>query len=281
MTGLGASFGAASTATAASAAGWPVWVVSSGRGLVYLTGETPPRDADWSDARTEGLLARCGALWTETNDVARASPASLMQRYGLDPGAGLMARLSAAEKERFAAAASLTHTPMEQLAHLRPWLAGYLLQQAYYQAFDLKGATANQVLARSAAKAGLASHSEFPTQDEAIAWFGALTPAQDLQFLLYTLDDLLRPRQEVDGENAAWARGDLEGTTADLTRMRHRHPEIYEAILVRRNRGWASRFKAMMTEPKPSLVVVGDFHLAGPDSIQAQLKAAGLRVRRL
>jgi uncharacterized protein YbaP (TraB family) len=279
--GLSSGLAAASNVRAASLGDWPVWQISSGKGAVYLTGETPPRHDDWSDPRTQSILLRCGSLWTETNNVAKSSPASLMQRYGVDPSKPLLDRLAPEDKQRLASAASFTHTPIEQLGHLRPWLAGYLLQQAYYRALELRGLTANQVLATSASKAGLAANSEFPTQDEAIAWFGALSAEADLQFLLYTLAEALRPRDDVEREEAAWSRGDLDSTTSDVAQMSRRYPDLYAAIIVRRNRNWAPRIRSMLLEPKPCLVVVGNFHLAGPDSVQAQLRAVGLRVRRV
>src|SRR5262249_43449278 len=119
IAGLCASAGAASAAAAASGAGWPLWAIEAGGRTVYLTGGTPPRPGPWRDSGIEALLLHCGSLWTETNNVARASPASLMQRYGLDSGTTLLERLAPPDRQRIAAAAALTHTPIEQLAHVR------------------------------------------------------------------------------------------------------------------------------------------------------------------
>jgi len=37
----------------------------------------------------------------------------------------------------------------------------------------------------------------------------------------------------------------------------------------------------MLAQPKPTRIVVGLYHLVGPDSIQAQLRANGLQVKRI
>lgn len=264
-----------------SAAGWPLWVVRSGKGTVYLTGETPPHRSDWSDPRIEGILPTCAALWTETSQVVRGPIQPLVVRYGLDTKTPLMSRLDAAEKDRLEKAAALSKLPVERLEQLRPWLAAQQLEQACYQATGRTGRSANQVLAAAAVKASVATHSEFPAQDDVITWFGSLPPELDLQRLRETIDDVLTPPTESQRTDDEWARGNATRTASDVARMKHLYPELYQAILVRRNQDWAPRIQAMLRESKPSLVVVGNYHLVGPDSVLVQLQAASLTAKRI
>jgi uncharacterized protein YbaP (TraB family) len=271
----------AAGAQAAQSPAWPLWVIRSGGGTVYLTGEVPPEPSDWSDARIEALLPQCGALWTETGRTNRAPVGPLIVRYGFDAKTPLLSRLDATDKDRLAKAAALAGLSVERLSQFRPWLAAQQLEDAYFRTMGLKGLSANQVLTAAAQKAGIGVFSEFAAQDDFIAWFGALSPEQDLQRLRETLDDILSPREVSERADADWVRGDDRREAAQIERMRRLYPEMYELLLVARNRAWPARIKSMLQSPKPSLMVVGNFHLVGPDSIQAQLRAEGLSAKRM
>ncbi|HEY3950830.1 TraB/GumN family protein [Phenylobacterium sp.] len=273
--------GLCGSARAGPAHDWPLWVIRSGGGVVYLTGEIPPEATDWSDARTEALLPQCGVLWTETGRTNRAPVGPLIVRYGFDAKIPLMSRLDATDKDRLAKAAALAHLPVERLSQFRPWLAAQQLDDAYNHVRGLKGLSANQVLSADAQKAGISVQSEFAAQDDFIAWFGALSPEEDLQRLRATLDDMLAPPEDAERANADWLRGDDRRSAAEVARMKRVYPEMYRLLLLDRNRAWIPRIKTMLQDPKPSLIVVGSYHLVGPDSILAQLRAERLPVKRL
>jgi uncharacterized protein YbaP (TraB family) len=272
---------ASARAQATQPTDWPLWVIRYGSGTVYLTGETPGEHSDWTDARIEALLPQCGALWTETGRANRQPIGPLIVQYGFDAKNSLMSRLDPNDKDRLGKAAELAHLPVERLSRFRPWLAAQQLEDAYSRTMGLTGLSANQVLTAVAAKAGIEVHSEFAAQDDFIAWFGALSPKQDLQRLRDTLDDILAPPEESARANADWKRGDVRSTAAEVARMKRLYPEMYEAIVVDRNRAWPPRIKVMLQAPKPSLIVVGNYHLVGPDSLLAQLRAENLSAKRL
>ena len=52
-------------------------------------------------------------------------------------------------------------------------------------------------------------------------------------------------------------------------------------LLVDRNRNWAQWIKQRMTKPGTVFIAVGAGHLAGPDSVQAQLAKLGLKAERV
>jgi uncharacterized protein YbaP (TraB family) len=272
---------AAGASMAADADGWPLWVIKANGGTVYLTGETPGGLANWRDARIEGLAYTCGALWTEAGTAARGPIGPLLVRYGFDAKNPLMTRLGAHDKSRVVQAAGLAHVSLEQLGTARPWLAAYQLEHAYRRVLGLTGLSANEVLTADAKTAGVPISSEFPAQDDTIVEYGSMAPDQDLQFLRYTLDDILAPPEEATRENADWARGDLARATASAIRFKQRYPELARSFFVERNRRWLPRIGAMLQQPKPSLVVVGNYHLLGPDGVLALLKAQGRAAERL
>ena len=268
----------AGTSSATEVLQYPLWEIKTGRGLVYLLGHTPPRPTDWSDSRIEGLLRTCASLWDETNQTASVNVQDLMQRYGIDPNKPLNAWLSPSDRDRLAQAARLAGVPEDSVAPFRPWLAGQALEGAFFSAQGMNGRNADQVLISQATKAGLTVSSEFATKEDAARWFSELPPEQEVQYLRYTLDEILAGRDEGQLIYTDWASGKDARAAEWIAKMKRVYPELYRSLVVSRNQAWVPRIRSMLSQRKPTMVVVGLFHLVGPESIQAQLRANGLHI---
>lgn len=260
---------------------YPVWEIKKGSGLVYLLGHTPPRPTDWSDARIEKLLQTCGALWDETNQVEQTDAQGLIQRYGIDPSKPLNAWLSASDRDRLSQAAKISGVPEGSLQTFRPWLAGQALEGAFFSAKGMNGRNADSVLVSQATKAGLSVSSEFARKEDAARWFTELSAEQEVQYLRYIVDELLAGHDEGQRIYAAWAKGKDAPATEWVSRMKRLYPELYQSLVLARNQAWVPRIQSMLTQNKPVMVVVGLYHLVGPDCIQAQLRANDLRAKRI
>ena len=272
---------AAGTSSATEAVQYPLFEIESGGGLVYLLGHTPPRPKDWSDSRIKGLLRTCGSLWIETNQTASVDMKDLMQRYGIDPNKPLNSWLTPSDSERLSQAAKIAGVPEDSLQPFRPWLAGQALEGAFFGAQGFNGRNADQVLVAEAAEAGIPVSSEFATKEDAARWFSELPPEQEVQYLRYILDEILTGHDENQRIYADWAAGKDARAAESVAMLKRRYPELYRSLTVSRNRAWVPQIRFMLTQPKPTMVVVGIYHLVGPDNIQAQLRANGLRVRRI
>jgi uncharacterized protein YbaP (TraB family) len=288
LIGLATVAGAAATAGKVSAAGvpvaarhWPLWSVERGSSKVFLFGETPPLRDDWHDTRIQGLLSRCPVLWTETNQTMRADIKELIERYGKVAGKPLAAWLTKDDHARLQKAADFCHVSLDAFADFRPWLVGANLQEAYYRAAGLSGHSADSVLAAQAVKAGATSSSEFAAQDHVFAWFGAMTPAQDVQFLRYALDEILAGPEAGSRIYLDWSAGRFERAAAVMNRVARVYPELFDKIAVQRNRNWLPRFHTMLEGKGPVLTVVGLYHLVGPGNLLAELNKSGMVVRRI
>jgi uncharacterized protein len=80
----------------------------------------------------------------------------------------------------------------------------------------------------------------------------------------------------------AWKNGDV-ATIAHLEDedMRQAEPKLYQRLLVQRNKAWATKIATLLQQPGTVFIAVGAAHLAGPDSVQAQLKQLGLPVEQV
>jgi uncharacterized protein YbaP (TraB family) len=145
----------------------------------------------------------------------------------------------------------------------------------------MNGRNAFQVLVSEATEAGIPISSEFATKEDAARWFSDLPPEQEVQYLRYTLDEILTGHDESQRIYADWAAGKDARAADSVAKLKRLYPELYRSLTVSRNRDWVPQIRSMLTQPKPTMVVVGLYHLVGPDSIQAQLRASGLRVKRI
>lgn len=78
----------------------------------------------------------------------------------------------------------------------------------------------------------------------------------------------------------AWRSGDVRALERLLLDDFRESPEVYQRVLVDRNRAWVPQIAACASEPAPCLVVVGGAHLVGPDSVVAMLQQAGFSVEQ-
>jgi uncharacterized protein len=263
----------------AAADRWPLWVVERDGAKVYLLGETPPRKKDWSQPEIEALANGCEVFWTETSHAVRGDLNTLLAQYGIDKRP-LSERMDKADLDRLTLAADKSKTPLAALAQFRPWLIAQSLEGPSYAAEGRTGKAAEAVITDRARAAGRPVKAEFPFADDAVAWLGAMTPAQDIQYLRYTLDQILAPDAE-DAKLDAWSRGDLAPADAFVEHQRADYPEFYAYMVVSRNRGWIPRVNDMLSANRATFVTVGVYHMAGPEGVPVQLKNAGLNVRRV
>jgi uncharacterized protein len=79
----------------------------------------------------------------------------------------------------------------------------------------------------------------------------------------------------------AWKRGDVAAIAKlENDELKTEEPELYQQLLVQRNTIWAGKIKDMLKQPGTVFVAVGAAHLAGPDSVQAQLAKLGITVQQ-
>ena len=79
----------------------------------------------------------------------------------------------------------------------------------------------------------------------------------------------------------AWNRGDMGTFAPMLEQMRRQSPLTYRTMFTERNARWAHWIADRMQQPGTIFVAVGAGHLAGPDSVQDQLSAIGVRSMRI
>lgn len=261
-----------------------LWVVKDADSTVYLFGTVHVLRPDvvWNTPAVRAAMADSRELWLEIADVDDpAAMAPLVQKYALDLQRPLSSKLTPEQNAKLRAAAARYGLQPAALEPMKPWFAGLTLSVLPLKAagYD-ENAGVDKLLKAAAVKEG-DQVKAFETVEEQLRFFDTLPEAQQVDFLVKALDDAEEGVAVLDKLAAAWARGDVKVIEAELAgEMKAEAPALYDRLLTQRNRNWADRIEAMMKGSGTHFVAVGAGHLAGPDSVQAQLKARGIEASR-
>lgn len=262
-----------------------LWKVARGDSVVYLFGTVHllPSDTDWRTPALERALAASRSLTIELTDDDAVTMQALVMQYGLDPAHPLSGLLTPAENATLGEAAQSAGVPggVNTLQVMRPWLAAITLSVAPLVKAGLDPAHGvDKLLKAQMLAAGKPVHG-LETAAEQIRFLADLPASVQLALLRSTLRDMAKGSSELHELIAAWKAGD----TAAIARiededMRQQEPQLYQRLLVQRNEAWAGKINAMLQSPGTRFVAVGAAHLAGPDSVQAQLRKIGIEAVR-
>jgi uncharacterized protein YbaP (TraB family) len=275
--------GAAGAAVAGQARTYPadaaMWEVWDGAAKVHLFGDGGPLRAPWRSARFEAALADSQAFWKETPE---ASAPGLFLAKGIDPARPLSSWLTPQDQARAAAAAVTVGLTPAALERFRPWLASVVLDSSFRSHFGFKQDNGSEhELVATAKAAAKPIHSEFADVAEVVDYFAGFSKAAEIGALMRAVQDVEAGPDAAQRDADAWAAGDQRLASAKVRGLSRAYPDYYQAILVARNRRWPPRIRSMLDGGGTTFVLVGGDHLVGPDSVQNQLLAAGMRVRRV
>ncbi len=276
---------AATTLAALPAAADPaLWVIRDKDSTLYLFGTVHVLKPDtvWRTPALDAALAAADELWieVETDDSAAMGP--LVERYGRDPARPLSSKLTAPQKARLDAAAAGMGASGVAFEPLRPWLAGLTLSMGPLVKAGYDPASGVEARLKAAARDGGKPIRTLESLEQQIRFFADLPPPVEMAFLLSALDEMDTGPAMLDALVAAWSAGDVEALdTLMVEEMAADYPELYEALLVRRNRDWAGQIQTLLAGEGVSVIAVGAAHLVGDDSVQAQLEKRGVRVERM
>ncbi|KZC24569.1 polysaccharide biosynthesis protein GumN [Rhodanobacter thiooxydans] len=263
-----------------------LWVVKDADTTIYLFGTVHlmPRDAGWHDAALEQALADSQTLYIELTDDDPANMAALVLRYGMDVAHPLSSQLSPAEAHRLDLLANKLGVPggMQTLNVMRPWLAALTLAVTPLQkaGLDPEHGVDKQLKAQMSAAGKPVLGLE--TAERQIRFLADMPRPVELALLRSTMRDADMGSILFTELIDAWKAGDVD-TIARIGNddMRQHEPKLYQLLLVQRNEAWATKIATMLQQPGTTFIAVGAAHLAGPDSVQVQLRQLGVPVERL
>ena len=210
-----------------------------------------------------------------------AAMAPTIMKYGIDPtGKTLTSQLSAEGKALFEARVKKSPIPMAMFDRFKPFFAAITLSGLDFEEAGMAGETGVEKILTTAAKASAKRVGELETFDFQLSLFDALPHAEQLRLLEKALREVGGPAQ-MKQLVAAWGRGDADSVAAEIKQTDADSPALYKALITDRNRKWAKWLQDRLKRPGTTFVAVGAGHLAGPDSVQAELKALRIKSKRI
>jgi len=170
---------------------------------------------------------------------------------------------------------------VEPLKRFKPWmLALTLLSLEWLKAgFDPDLGLDKHFYDRARAEGKAVQGLE--TLDFQISRFDGMTPNEQDRLLAQTLKELDTQRTAVTTLANAWKAGDSSTVERIVLQDVRQEPQMYQRLLVDRNRNWLPKIEALFARRGRAFVVVGAAHLVGTDGLISMLRARGYTVEQM
>jgi uncharacterized protein len=263
-----------------------LWVVRDADSTLYLYGTIHLRKpgARWGGPAAEAALNHAQEVWTELEIDASKETAmqGLVMQYGIDRERPLSAKIDPARAPQLQAAATKLGMPANGFDAMKPWLASLTLTVVpMVQAGYDPNAGVDRAVDRIA-RAGGKTMRWFETAEEQLKFFAGVSEPIQLQMLYDSLDTINEGPAGLAAMEAAWEKGDDRALATEMVaEMAREYPELHDVLLKKRNAAWTDVLMRELAGSGVDFVAVGAAHLAGPDSVQAMLRARGVRVERV
>jgi len=168
---------------------------------------------------------------------------------------------------------------MRILQPMKPWFVALTLVVIKLQSLGLDAnAGVDRYLAERAKASGKPTRG-LETLEFQIGLLDQLSKTDQELMLRETVRELDLLDKNFDDIVQSWKRGDAAALTALLLAGMKEYPEIYQKIIVERNRRWVPEIEKFVHQGG-FMVTVGAAHLLGPDGVIEMLKAKGYSVEQ-
>jgi uncharacterized protein YbaP (TraB family) len=170
--------------------------------------------------------------------------------------------------------------PLEPLRRFKPWMIALTILGFEWQraGFDPDLGLDKHFYDRARAEGKTVQGLE--TADFQISLFDAMTNAQQDRLLAESLKDSEAEMANVRQLADAWRVGDLQAVERLVLRDLSDDQDLYQRLLVDRNRAWLPKIEALFARRTRAFAVVGAAHLIGPDGLLAMLRARGYAIEQ-
>jgi uncharacterized protein YbaP (TraB family) len=265
-----------------------LWLVQSPTAKVYLFGTMHilPNKVDWFAPKIAAAF-QDSAILMEEADVGLSNPAALqnIMSQAVAPDYDIWSKLSAPSAAKFRSQVEKCHLPDMIVAHFKPWFASMLptvcgLMNNADGKLSVESSSPEAAL-MDKAKASGKSLDFFETPEQQIGYLSSASEAVQIKELESAIDEGDAGGDDLKGMETAWNSGDVPAIAKMVAQMRDKGADFYDVIFTQRNGRFAAKIEDLLHGKTTVFVAIGAGHLAGPDSVQAQLARAGIVSRKL
>jgi hypothetical protein len=263
-----------------------LWRVSKGDAQIYIAGSIHvlrPSDYPLPDIMESTFKDSAGLV--EEIDLSHFDPESaqmqMMQMGSYPDGQSLATQLPPDLYRRVTALAKEQKVDMAMINPMKPWLASIVLldNQLVKQGFDATSGV--DIHFADEAEAMHKSVTGLETAQFQLGMLAKLPDQAQQTMLVQSLEDASSADKEMQTMMGAWRRGDITMLDKELQSEFGPYPDIYQVILVQRNRSWIPKLEALSASGKRYFVVVGALHLIGADGVLTLMQKDGYKIEQL
>jgi len=174
--------------------------------------------------------------------------------------------------------AEKTGMPMMAIQRMKPWLVAITLMAPTLQAAGFKPELGIDQHFFDRAKDSGMKRQGLETMAFQLDQFDSMSPKLQEEMLRTTMEDLDKEVAGVKEMAQAWSFGNVAAMEKMTLDEMKDVPELYQRLLVDRNRNWIPHVEACITQNSSCFIVVGAAHLLGPDGLPALLAKKGYKV---
>ncbi len=206
----------------------------------------------------------------------------VQQELAIDPrGRNLSELIGARNYRKAQALAAKINIDLNGLLPFEPWFAALQITQLRLLQLGFDGSYGVDSMLSSKARKDRKPIIGLETLDEQLRALDTLPAAAQRRFLAQTVEDAGSISDDLETIVTAWKQSDIKALSHLLLDELEGQPEVYEQLLVQRNRRWTQTIINMTNDSQDYLIIVGALHLIGEDSVQNMLEEAGIRTRRI
>ncbi len=244
--------------------------------LHMLTPEFYPLSAEINKAFSASKTLVEEVDFDEMND-----PAQMMNALGkamLTDGRTLEQLVAASTFAEVSKRAEKAGLPMMAIQRMKPWLVAITLMGPTLQAAGFKAELGVDKHFFDRAKAAGLKRQSLETLVYQIDRFDQLSPKLQEDMLISSMKDLDTQVGNVSEMAKQWAAGDVKSLEKSLLVSFDESRELYDRLLVERNRNWVPHVETCLQQNAGCFIVVGAAHLVGPDGLPTLLAKKGYKV---
>jgi len=212
----------------------------------------------------------------DLDDLDMMQAQMAVMQLAADPdGKQLKDLLGAAAYDKASKMAAEININMAMLDSFEPWYGAILVTQLILMqlGFDATLGVDSRFAARAMQDGKEIRGLE--TLEYQLSIMDGMSTGAQRDFLLATLEEAGEVEELVGNMIAAWKSGNTRALKSLIVDTMAEQPELYQRMLVERNRNWTKIIAQLTQDSDDYLIVVGTAHLIGKDSVLAMLDKAG------
>lgn len=265
-----------------------IWRISDTDSEIYIFGtfHLLPPELKWETDTMSDIIASIDALYLEAEVHSPESQARVQALAGQlamnAPGVTLSSMLDDETNARLAEIAPTLGMAPAMLEPFRPWYAQLALAVVQMQRLGFDPQMGVEMSLLRALESREIDHGYFETAEQQIRFLSDMPDALQAEAMSEGLRQMEAMPAMLDGMVRAWALGDMPALDTMINEtMRDESPEVYDVLIVRRNRNWIPQIEAVLAGEGVVLIAVGAAHLPGENGVIALLDEAGIEAERV